>query len=289
MRWLLPMLLVGGMALAPVSLASSPSAAPSAAHPSTRPAGTVDNLPQPPLPAGESTNLGGAIRKIDPVLDEFTLDIVGERPMRIQFDERTKVFRDGVRIPLGKLGPTQHASVQTALDGTHVFAESIHILSQMPRGECEGVVRYIAPGTGKLSVDSGLSPKPVSFFVPGNTPTVRVGQPEFTAARAGQADLKSGALISISFTPSLKGQAVVRHITVMAVPGSSFLFGGNVTYLDLASGSLVLADPRDGKSYRISFEPSRFPSVAKLHIGANVTVTANYQGSRYVASRITVN
>ena len=36
--------------------------------------------------------------------------------MKILFDERTQVYRDGVRIPLRDLRPEDHASVQTILE-----------------------------------------------------------------------------------------------------------------------------------------------------------------------------
>ena len=82
----------------------------------------------PPLPAGKSTILGGAIRDVDPVLDRFTLRIVGEKPLKILFDERTQVFVDGKKTPLRDLHASEHASIQTTLDGTSIFAISVHIL-----------------------------------------------------------------------------------------------------------------------------------------------------------------
>jgi hypothetical protein len=296
MRRLILVNMVGGIALAVVAFAAASPAQPSASHSagdasdsSVRPAATNELPPMPPLPTGESTILGGAIRNIDPVLDQFTLNIVAGRPITIRFDERTKLFRDGKNIPLRELSPADHTAVQTALDGTHVFAESIHILSKAPQGECQGVVRSFSPGSGKLDVDSDLSPGPVKFFVPANAPIVRVGQPEFASAHSGLPDLRTGSLVAITFAPDLGGRAVASHITVLAVPGSRFIFGGNVSYLDLASGSLVLVDSRDGKSYRIYFNPYRFPSVSRLHLGDNVTVTASFNGARYLASAITIN
>ena len=284
------MIVVGGLALAQASFSASSPAQTSDSRPAAKAAGPAADLPpMPPLPSGESTILGGAIQNIDPVLDQFTLNIFGERPMKIQFDARTKVFRDGVPIPLDALRPADHASVQTALDGTEVFAESIHIMSQAPQGESRGVVKSYNPRSGMLIVDSDLSPKSLRFFVPGDTPISRTGQPEFTSARSGAADLTRGSLVSISFSPDLDGRAVVRRVTVLAVPGSTFIFGGDVSFLDLASSSLVLTDSRDGNSYRIFFSSSRFPSVATLHVGDNVTIHASFDGSRYVATAITVN
>ena len=92
----------------------------------------------PPLPSGKSTILGGAIRDVDPVLDRFTLRIVGEKPIKILFDERTQIFQDGKKVPLRDLKPADHASVQTILDGTNVFALSVHVLSKSPEGDYQG-------------------------------------------------------------------------------------------------------------------------------------------------------
>jgi len=287
------MFLAGGMALAGFSFASSPTDEPSTKPSTTNPAdqqgASLDLPPMPPAPTGESTIMGGAIRNVDPVLDRFKLYIPGASPMTILFDERTQVFRDGVKIPLRHLAPADHVSVQTALDGTHVFAESIHILSRAPEGETRGMVKSFDSRSGKLTLDTELSPNPVKFYVAPNTPIDRVGQPEFTSAQSGLQDLKQGSLVTIAFSPDPSGRAVVHRLSVLAVPGSAFVFGGNVTYLDLASGSLVLANSRDGKNYRIYFDPNRFRSIANLRIGENVTVTADFEGTRYVASAITIN
>lgn len=290
MRRLIPMIVVGGIALAQASFSVSSPAQPPASGPADTAAEASTGVPSmPPLPAGESTIMGGAIRNIDPVLDQFTLDIAGERPMKILFDGRTKLFRDGVPIPLRQLGPADHASVQTALDGTQVFAESIHILSQAPQGEVQGVVQSYDGQSGNLVISSGLSPKPLRFIVPGDTLIARVGQPEFTSARSGMADLTRGSLITVSFASDQKGRAVVRHVTVLAVPGSIFDFAGDVSYLDLASGSLVLVNSRDGKSYTIYFNLSRFPSAANLRVGDNVSIKASFEDARFVAAAITIN
>ena len=58
--------------------------------------------------------------------------------MKILYDERTQVYRDGVKAPLSDLHAQDHASIQTVLDGTKIFALSIHMLSKAPEGECPG-------------------------------------------------------------------------------------------------------------------------------------------------------
>lgn len=240
----------------------------------------------PPLPGGKSTIFGGAIRNIDPVNDQFMLDIYGEHPMKILFDERTQVYRDGVKIPLHDLGTVKHASVQTTLDGTHIFAVSIHILSQLPQGDYRGrVIRYNS-STGQLQIDASPAP-PLTVMVSRSASFVRKGQSAFAAQGSGPQDLRPGALVDVTFAAGQGPHAVATQVVVLAVPGVSFIFSGNLTALDTARGSLVLVDPRDQRSYQIVFSPYRING-RNLHVGQRVRVVASFNGSDYEASDITV-
>jgi len=102
-------------------------------------------------------------------------------------------------------------------------------------------------------------------------------------------DLIPGTLISVKFESGDNGQGIARQIAVLAIPGSAFIFSGNVVFLDLHSDLLVLVDPRDNSTYKISFDPADFPMSRNLHEGAHVTVTTNFDGTRYVASAIHIN
>jgi hypothetical protein len=243
----------------------------------------------PPRPQGKSTILGGQIRTIDPVRDELTLKAFGQRPLKILFDERTQVYRDGKKIPLRDLSPTAHASVQTLLDGTDVYALSIHMLSQSPDGDYQGRVLNFNSGTNELTINSVMFHEPIKLVVPPGTPVVRLGQTAFTAASLGPADLVRGALISVDFAPDGKGHGIANRISVLARPGSAFVFVGNVTALDIHAGTLALVDPVDDKTYQISFDSASLPTTQKLHSGDHVLVTADFDGARYVASVITIN
>lgn len=243
----------------------------------------------PPAPSGKSTILGGEILNVDPVRDQLFLRPFGEKPMKILFDERTHVYRDGKIIPLRELGREFHASVQTVLDGTDVFALSIHVLSQAPQGDCEGQVLSYNPGTGEMSVESQLSPKPIKLIVPANALLARMGQSTFTSVQSGLSDLAQGALITARFVPDEHGRPVATEISILATPGSQFILAGNVSYLDFNSGQLDLVDPRDEKRYQVSFDASRIPATHKLRLGDQVRIVANYHSTRYVASDITVN
>ena len=241
----------------------------------------------PPLPQGRSTILGGAIHDIDPVLDRFTLDIVGEKPMRILFDERTQVFLDGKKMALRDLHPAEHASIQTVLDGTSVFAISIHILSQMQQGDYPGKVVSYNPSNGDLELVSAAGGESVRVRVTSDTTFARKGQASFTSAPASVGDLQRGSLVSVRFEPDGKGRGAAKEITFLATPGAEFVFNGNVVAMDGHNGTLVLLDPRNNQSYRIAFIPGSVSALPDLHRGQRVRVTAQYDGTRYLAREVT--
>jgi uncharacterized protein DUF5666 len=241
-------------------------------------------LPElPALPRGKSTVIGGSIRQVDGVRDQLTLNIFGGRPMKVLFDERTQVYRDGTKTSLHDLHAGDHVSVETMLDGTTVFARSIHMLSHLPEGESQGQVVSFDRSKGELMVRDLLSPEPIKLHVSSATTIVGQGQAVSTG------DLVAGTLISIHFQADSTGQNVASKIAVLATPGSAFVFSGNVVFLDLHRGLLALVDPRDDKRYEISFDPDHFPMSRDVHEGTAVTVNANFDGTHYAANAVTVN
>lgn len=242
----------------------------------------------PPPPPGKSTVIGGEIRAINPVLDEITLKVFGGQTMKILFDERTKVYVNGKRIAVLDLRPSEHASVETTLDGTKVFALRIHMLTQLPQGDARGQVISYDPGNGRLRMNSTLSQREVTLTVPPNTPVVRTGQTAFTSTGGGAADLTPGALIDVKFEGNGQGQGVATHIDVLATNGATFVFSGVLTYLDIGSGRLTIDDPRDNNTYEVYFDPGEFPQSSQLHQGSHLQVTASFNGTHYMATAITI-
>jgi hypothetical protein len=209
--------------------------------------------------------------------------------MKILFDERTRVFLNGSKIGLRELGPEEHASVETTLDGDKVFAVSIHILSQLAEGQYDGRVMSYNPSTGVLTIDASASRDPFRVLVSSNTQFARSGQRQFTSIASGPSDLAPGSLVSIKFHSRGPGQAVASTVTVLAVPGSLFSFSGNVSSVDLHSGLLVLVDPNDQRSYQILFNSALSSECRNLHPGDHILVTATYNGTGFMASTITSN
>lgn len=285
---LLTMLAVTSAAVAqsPV-VASNPSPSPASVEVSQNPAATVLGK-LPPLPKGKSTVIGGEIQHLNPVLDRFTLKVFGGGTMKILFDERTQVFRNGVRIPVLDLRPDDHASVETTLDGSRVFALRIHMLTHLPQGQTEGQVASYAPQSRRLTIDAELSQQPIVLDVPPNTPISRVGETTFSAGQGGDADLVPGSLVRVTFTASGTGRGVATYVAVLATSGAHFVFGGVLRSLDMATGQMIIVDPRDNHRYPISFDPAQFSESRNLRLGSHLRVTARFDGRHYVATAITV-
>lgn len=134
----------------------------------------------------------------------------------------------------------------------------------------------------ELVLRDQLSPDPVTLRFTPNTQIVQDGH----VAYASQ--LVPGTLVDVNFSAQ-KDSRDAQRVSILAVPGTDFTFGGTVTSLDLHIGLLVLTASTDHKSYEIYLDPSRVTVDDRLHLGANVTTVANFDGTRYVARTLTVN
>ena len=252
-------------------------------------AGARDDLSaMPPLPGGKSTILGGAIHDVDSVLDRFTLNIVGEKPMRILFDERTQVFVDGKKIPLRDLRPASHASVQTTLDGNSVFALSVHILSKLKQGAYSGEVVSYSP-SGDLVLAGGQGGAGLRFKVSSDAVFTRTGQRDFTATPSSPSDLQPGSIVAVDFEPDGKGRGTITRVNVLAIPGSQFVFSGNLVALDMHTGKMTVLDPINNQTYQIEFDANSLATMPDVRPGQGVRVAAEYDGKRYLAHNVTAD
>lgn len=290
MTYLLPALLFTSLGIAPLPL-EQPSVQVSLAlaTKTSAAATTAANIPSlavPPSLQKRSTVIGGEIKFVDPVRDQLSLKVFGGKTMKVLFDERTQVYRDGQRIRVIDLKPEDHASVQTTLDGAAVFALKIHTLSQMPEGETRGQVTSFNAQTGDLRIKAALSQQSLTLHLLTSTPIARVGQMASGSQLGSLGDLTEGTLIDVKFKGTDAGHATVTHVDVVAVPGSAFTFRGNLANLDARSGRLVIVDPNDNQTYPITFDVARLPVDRDLKVGSPVTAVTRFDGTKYVASEI---
>ncbi|HEY1215041.1 MAG TPA: hypothetical protein VGE93_15535 [Bryobacteraceae bacterium] len=253
------------------------------------PSETVARTTLPSAPPGRSTVMGGQIEDVDLIRDQFALKVPGRggsHTVKILFDERTQVYQNGQKISVLHLGPADHASIETRLDGTSIFAVRIHILSKTPQGQLRGQVVGFNAGTGELRIRGTNIDNTVTITVPAGTPVARTGQAAFSKTSPGLADLIPDAIVDVAFRPGNNGIGQANRIDVLAVPGAEFVFRGELLSVDLRAGRMSIATTSDHPPMDIAFDPSRFEITRQLHQGGLVKVTTRFDGTRYNATDI---
>jgi hypothetical protein len=242
------------------------------------PANLLPDLPQ--LPASKPTLVGGTIEKLDRVQDQLTVHVFGGDKMKILFDARTRIYRDGASVSVADLRQGDRVYVDTILNGDTIFARNIHLHNTAPVGETQGVIVAFQRDKGDLIVRDAISPQPLKVRVTGST---RVIQGDRMLAASS---LTPGTLVAIKFGTSQKEAATAREVSVLAARGASFTFAGQVTFLDLHAGLLVLTSATDHKTYEIRLDPSQVRIDDNLRRGADVSVLTRFDGTGYIARRI---
>jgi hypothetical protein len=277
--------------VAPAQSVVSPTAATapsdSADVPETNPDISLDPaslLPDlPSLPSAKATLIGGTVAKLDRVQDRLTLQVFGGGKMKIVFDPRTRIYRDGVAASAGDLRQGDRVYVDTILDGSTVFARSIRLKGSAATGETQGVVVSYARDRGELIVRDLLSPESVKVHLNASTKIVN-GDKASTSA-----ELAPGTLVAVKFGAQRDGHDLASEVSVLAVPGASFAFVGQVTVLDLRAGLLILKSSTDQKTYEIHLDPGVVTVDDTLRQGSDVSILARYDGDRYVARTLKVS
>ena len=280
-RYLCTLLVLGGLAYAQAAPSPSFPAADAALKP-TATTGATATSDMPPLPAGKATLVGGTISAVDHLRDRMVLQIFGGGRTVITFDERTRVSRDGNTAAPDDLKNGDRVYVDTVLDGTRIFARNIRIGGQGSTGQSNGQIVNFDPARGELTLRDQISPVPWTMRLAPDAVVLRDDR------RAQATELRPGTLVTLSFLPAKDGQPVVRQISILASPGALFTFSGRVEHLDVHRGLLVLMNTRGTKTYELYVDP-RLPALTRdVREGADVTVSAAFDGSRYNAQSITV-
>jgi hypothetical protein len=237
-------------------------------------------LQPPPLPPGKPTLVGGKVASVDRVKQEILVKPFGGGSMKIFFDDRTHIYRDGVETTQLGIRKGDHVYVDTLTDGGHVLAKSIRVKTLFQNADARGQV--MGYRDGHLQMRDDLTSSPISFDVTPNT-VIHSG------GRAGSsADLLPGSLVEVRFAPGAAGQGTAKEIIIFATPGSVFTFAGKVTHLDMSSGVIVLLSRSDNRSYEVSFDPAN-RAYQNLGLGNEVSITAMFDGVRYDAQSVEIN
>jgi hypothetical protein len=259
------------------------------ANPQTPTGGMLDQENNPgdplldvaPMPKGKATLIGGRIEKIDPVRNRITVaPFGGKGTMKVFFDERTHIYRDGTETTQANLHKGDRAYVDTMLDGPRVFARNIRVMTQLVPADASGQVLSYDQSSGMMTLQDQLSAQPVRFSIRAQTVVSKENHTPGSAA-----DLQPGSLVAVKFSPGTSRQGVAQQITILATPGTRFTFAGKVTHLDLRHGLIAVNNETDQQTYDIAFDPG---SKLKddITVGSQVRVTATFTGHGYKAEAI---
>ena len=264
-----------------ITLADQPPASSESAEIAMDPASLLPDLP--PLSAGKATLIGGTVDRVDRVQDRLTVRVFGGDKMKIVFDPRTRIYRDGTLASAADLRPGDRVYVDTVLEGDTVFARDIRLKTGAPVGDSQGIIVTYNAERGELKVRDALSPHTLTVRL---GPSTRIVQGDHSA---GTSSLVAGSLVAIKFGAQRDGHDLAQEVAVLAVPGASFTFAGEVTSIDLRTGLLVLTSAANHRTYEIYLDPSRATIDDSVHQGVSVSVQTRFENNRYVARSVTVN
>jgi hypothetical protein len=245
------------------------------------PASLLPDLPR--LPNSKASLIGGTVGRLDRVRDQITVQVFGGGKMKISFDPRTHIYHDGAEASLADLHQGDRVYVETILDGSSIFARAIRLKTSTSAGESQGIITNYSADKGELQLRDALSPLTIKIRV---TPQTRIHEGDHSASAS---KLAPGTLVAVKFGANNKdGGEVASEVSVLASPGDSFTFAGQVTAIDLRLGLMVLTSSTDHKTYEIYLDPS-VTIDDSVRPSVDVTVLTRFQENRYVARSITVN
>jgi hypothetical protein len=271
--------------------AKTPGSAPTESNGnSTAPAADVLNresnpgdplLDVPPLPKGKVTLVGGRVGKIDPIADRIVVEPFGGGAIKVFFDERTHIYRDGTETTQANIHKGDRVYVDTMLDGPHVFARNIRVVTRLLPADASGQVLSYDRRSGAITVNDMVSAQPVSFSV---GPQTIVRKQDNTAGSAD--DLREGTLVAVRFSPGTGHRGAAQQVSILAVPGTTFTFAGKVTHLDMRAGLIAVDNQSDHKTYDIAFDPAKNKFNDDITVGSQVQIVATFTGKGYQAEQI---
>ena len=274
--WLLLLMMVGLAAGSASGQSKATDTGGAAAQPER---GTYDPLLDlPPLPQGKTTLVGGTVHSIDQIRNRLTVQPFGGQAMKIVFDERTHIYRDGVPSTQLAIRRGERVYVDTMLDGSKVFARNIRVVTGMQGADARGQIMSKDAASGRITVQDELSERPVTFRV---TPATVVNGASATSVM----QLQPGSLVTVKFVPDRSNRDIAQQISVIAAPGSIFTFYGRITYLNMSTRTLAVANQSDKKTYDIKFTPAAVEP-QMLGEGKQVLVRARFDGTGYTADII---
>src|SRR5687767_9070331 len=203
-------------------------------------------LKPPPLPKKEKVTLiGGTVRKIDRIRNRVDVNVFGGKRMHFEFDERTRIYRDGTEVTSMGVKDGDRIYMDSQLDENRKpFARNIHVVTNLVPAEASGQITAYNARSGRMSLHDQLSSRPITFVVSQET---RITDSRGTVS-GDVKQLLPGTLVEVSFAPArgARGRrAVAEQVKLIATINSENIFEGPITHVDMRSGVLAIRNESD--------------------------------------------
>ena len=235
-----------------------------------------------PLPDKPMSLIGGKVKKIDAVRNRVLIQpFGGGREISVLFDERSRIYRNGAAATVLGIHRGERIYVDTMSLNHKVFARTVRMETATGPMEAHGQVVSFNPENNVVQMRESLTAQLISFSIANRTALHKRN------GVASTADLVPGALIDAVFAPGGKG-GIADDLTILAVPGTSYVFVGRITNVDLRRGLLDIENENDQKNYELSYDAARNPDHDRLRVGAKVAAHANFNGTTYSVDSIAI-
>jgi hypothetical protein len=248
---------------------------------------TAASAPDPildpgPLPSKPLSLIGGTVKKADAVRNRVVIQpFGGGKEVSVMFDDRSHIYRNGAAATVLGIHRGDRVYVDTMTLDHKVFARTVRVETATGPVEAHGQVLHFDPASHMVQVRESLTSQTVSFFVTDRTVLHKKN------GSATVSDLIPGTLLDAVFTQGRKG-GIADAVTILAVPGSGYVFVGRITNVDVARGLLAVENNSDQRSYELRYNPAQVPERDNLRVGAKVTVHAVFDGTSYLADSIAI-
>ena len=153
-----------------------------------------------------------------------------------------------------------------------VFARTVRVETATGPMEAHGQVVSFDPANHVVQMRESLTAQLISFSIADRTALHKkngVGHNRRSGAR--HADRRG-------FCSGGKG-GIADDLTILAVPGTCYVFVGRITNVDLRRGLLAIENENDQRNYELSYNAAQIPEHDRLRVGAKVAAHANFDGT----------
>ena len=234
----------------------------------------------PPLPKGQVSLIGGTVIRLDPVRDKITLRAFGGRDLTINFDVRTCVTRGETLASMRDVKAGMRVYADTILNDGRIFAKTVRVSTNSPLGESQGQITSYDPNKRILRVRDAISSRGFDVQITANTDIRASGQP------VQAVELRNGALVKVVFKSGPDTTNLAEKIDLLAQKGGTVTFSGKILSIDLRNGYVTLVEPESQNTFDVGLDSIPEASRNQLKEGADVTVRARFDGTKYQAESV---